>query len=340
MNDTVDAYRALAQRANTQRSYAQALRHFEQEWRGLLPASPDTVARYLAETAATAAISTLRLRLAALARWHQDHGFVDPTRAPLVREVMKGIRAAHAAPQKQAAPLGLRALEQIVAWLARPQPEGSVEQLRAARDQALLLIGFWRGFRADELTRLAIEHVTVEEGAGMTLYLPRSKGDREGAGRTFRVPALSRLCPVAAYERWIQVSGLTRGPVFRAVDRWGHVGTAALAPGSLIAWLRRLCEAAGLPEPERYSSHSLRRGFAGWARDSGWDMKQLMDYVGWKDVQSALRYLEGSEAELATRFERGLAVTAPADRPADSPSAPATRDPRGPERPPTLKVVK
>ncbi|HKJ07708.1 MAG TPA: site-specific integrase, partial [Gammaproteobacteria bacterium] len=306
----------------------------------LLPATPDTVARYLAETAAAAAISTLRLRLAALARWHQDHGFADPTRAPLVREVMKGIRAAHAAPQKQAAPLGLEALEQIVAWLARSQPEGSVAQRRAARDQALVLMGFWRGFRADELTRLVIEHVTVEPGVGMTLYLPRSKGDREGAGRTFRVPALSRLCPVAAYECWIQVSGLTRGPVFRAVDRWGHVGTAPLAPGSLIPWLRRLCREAGLPEPERYSSHSLRRGFAGWARDSGWDLKQLMDYVGWKDVQSALRYLEGSDAELAARFERGLGAPAPVTGQGKPPPAHDEPDLRGPRRSPTLKVVK
>jgi len=39
MNDTVEAYRALALRAKTRRSYAQALRHFEQEGADCCPPS-------------------------------------------------------------------------------------------------------------------------------------------------------------------------------------------------------------------------------------------------------------------------------------------------------------
>ena len=31
-------------------------------------------------------------RLAALAHWHAEHGFVDPTRAPLVRKVLTRIQ--------------------------------------------------------------------------------------------------------------------------------------------------------------------------------------------------------------------------------------------------------
>lgn len=56
----------------------------------------------------------------------------------------------------------------------------------------------------------------------------------------------------------------------------------------------------------------LRRGFAGWARASGWDIKDLMAYVGWKDMKSALRYLETSDASLQARFEAGLAPGAAA----------------------------
>ena len=44
---------------------------------------------------------------------------------------------------------------------------------------------------------------------------------------------------------------------------------------------------AGLDQAEQFSSHSLRRGFAGWVRVSGWDLKDLVEYVGWKDVGSA-----------------------------------------------------
>jgi integrase len=33
----------------------------------------------------------------------------------------------------------------------------------------------------------------------------------------------------------------------------------------------------------------LRRGFATWASRNQLSIKALMDYVGWRDVQSALR---------------------------------------------------
>ncbi|MFX5506231.1 Tn3 family resolvase, partial [Acinetobacter baumannii] len=74
------------------------------------------------------------------------------------------------------------------------------------RNKALVLIGFWRGFRSDELSRLQIEHSPVEPGRGMTIVLPRTKTDRNHVGTTHKAPALSRLCPVAAYEAWLAAS--------------------------------------------------------------------------------------------------------------------------------------
>ncbi|MCZ0212093.1 hypothetical protein OZK63_42790, partial [Streptomyces sp. UMAF16] len=57
--------------------------------------------------------------LAALARWHSDQGFVDPTKAPLVRQVLRGIRATHPVIQKKAKPLQLELLQDIDQWLER-----------------------------------------------------------------------------------------------------------------------------------------------------------------------------------------------------------------------------
>lgn len=88
----LDQYLEAAQRENTRLSYPSALRHFEVEWGGFLPATSDSVARYLADYGGKLASSSLRHRLAALSRWHADHGFVDPTKAPLVRQVLKGMR--------------------------------------------------------------------------------------------------------------------------------------------------------------------------------------------------------------------------------------------------------
>lgn len=72
----VENYLQLATRENTRRSYASALRHFEIEWGGLLPATTDGVVRYIGSYGASLSVNTLQLRLSALARWHIDQGFV------------------------------------------------------------------------------------------------------------------------------------------------------------------------------------------------------------------------------------------------------------------------
>ncbi|MEM5452723.1 site-specific integrase [Paraburkholderia guartelaensis] len=306
----IDRYVEAATRENTRRSYQSALRHFEVEWGGFLPASADMIARYLADHAETLSINTLRSRLAALAQWHQTQGFPDPTKAPHVRKVLRGIVALHPATEKRAKPMQLAQLEKLTAWLdeqiAREADER--ERLACIRNRALVLLGFWRGFRSDELSRLRIEHVAVEAGRGMTLYLPRTKGDRGQLGTTFKAPALSRLCPVTAYEAWIAASGLTEGPVFRGIDRWGNIRDEGLHAGSFVPLLRALFQAAGLAAPDSYSSHSLRRGFATWANSNGWDLKMLMQYVGWKDVRSAMRYIDAADPFAQHRIESALAT--------------------------------
>ena len=296
----IDAYIEAATRTNTRRSYQGAVRHFEVEWGGFLPATADSVARYLADHAETLAINTLRQRLAALAQWHIDQGFPDPTKAPVVRKVFRGIQALHPAQEKRAKPLQLEQVAQLVRWLEREGDAAGAAgdraaQMRHARDKALVLLGFWRGFRGDELTRLRVDGVDAVAGQGMSCYLPHTKGDRARKGTTFRAPALVDLCPVDAYLAWVGMADLREGPVFRAIDRWGHVGATGLHINSLVPLLRALFGAAGIPYADQYSSHSLRRGFVNWATSNGWDLKTLMEYVGWKDVHSAMRYVDGAD---------------------------------------------
>jgi integrase len=325
----IDRYLDAATRENTQRSYASALRHFEVEWGGHLPATADSVARYLVDHAGQLAPNTLRQRLAALAHWHSEHGFIDPTRAPLVRKVLKGIQTLHPRVEKQATPLQLTQLARVVDWL-----QGAVEaaqawddraaELRHLRDRALVLLGFWRGFRGDELLRLQVEHLRLVAGEGMICFLPRSKGDRQAAGTTYKVPALSRLCPVTATMAWTEAAGLSEGALFRGIDRWARVSGQPLHPNSLIRLLRQLLTRAGLTAVDGYSGHSLRRGFAGWANANGWDVKALMEYVGWRDVRSAMRYIDGGDPFARQRIEASLPAPA-AKAPPALPSPAASR---------------
>lgn len=308
----LDQYIEAATRHSTRQSYRAAIEHFEVQWKGMLPATADGVARYLAEYADTLAVSTLRQRLAALAQWHNEQGFPDPTKAPIVRQAMRGIRALHPAQEKQARPLQLDELERVVGALDRAVAAARLGndragELRNLRDKSLILLGFWRGFRSDELCRLRVEHVEAKAGEGISCFLGRTKGDRQNLGTTFKAPALTRLCPVDAYLDWIGAAQLTTGDVYRPIDRWGHVGEHGLHIDSIAPLLRAILGNGGLDGAKAYSGHSLRRGFANWAASNGWDVKSLMEYVGWRDIKSALKYLDASVSFAKDRMEHSMA---------------------------------
>lgn len=307
----INDYIAAATATNTRRAYRSGVSHFECEWGGLLPATADSVARYLAYYADKLTLNTLRSRLAALAQWHQAQGFADPTKGPYIRKVLKGIRITHPAPPKQAKPLQLEVLTQIVNQLdleaaaARSQ-EFHATRLTALRNKAVLLIGFWGALRSDELSQMFIENIDAASGHGMTIRIPVTKTERGGQGAVYRVPALSRLCPVEAYLTWIIAAGLIAGPVFRRIDRWGHIADSRLNPGSISPLLRKMLCNANVGAIDAYSAHSLRRGFATWASENGWDLAALMAYVGWRDATSALRYIDAVNASAQLRIEQAL----------------------------------
>jgi integrase len=63
--------------------------------------------------------------------------------------------------------------------------------------------------------------------------------------------------------------------------------------------VQKSCSGAGISDSNDYSSHSLRRGFATWSNTQQWDIKALMEYVGWKDIKTALKYIEADDPFLS-----------------------------------------
>ena len=310
MSEKIQEYINAATRDNTRKSYQAAVEHFEVTWGGFLPATADAIANYLACYAGTLSTNTLRQRLAALAAWHLNQGFPDPTKTPYVKKVLKGIAELHPHREKRARPLAIEDIATLVAKLEIKQQQHP-QSLQPKRDKAIVLIGFWRAFRSDELSRMQVEHVEVAPQRGMTIFLPRSKTDRRNLGAYHRAPSLKKLCPVEAYLDWVHSAKLRQGPVFRRINRWGRLSDSPLHPSSIINILRKLCLEAELENSDSYSSHSLRRGFANWANQNQWNMKELMDYVGWKDVQSAMRYLDNPDDFKQAKIESSLNLAAP-----------------------------
>jgi len=219
----VDRYIQAATRANTRKAYRAAVRDFEVEWRGFLPATADSIARYLVDRATQQSLNTLKQRLAGLAQWHVDQGFPDPTKAPHVRKVLKGIRELHPAQEKRARPLQLEQLATLVQWLESQlssAPADSPQQLRLLRDRALVLLGFWRGFRSDELCRLQLEHITITPGQGIRVVFAPQQG--------------RSCCPGHDLPGTGTPASLSGRSVSAVAERlWSHSGSLVPKTGSL-----------------------------------------------------------------------------------------------------------
>ncbi|MNE35437.1 hypothetical protein D3C80_1291960 [compost metagenome] len=67
----------------------------------MLPASSASVVHHLAAYGAHLTAKTMRTYPAALAQWHQQRCFANPTESAQVRDILRGIQALHPQPVKQ-----------------------------------------------------------------------------------------------------------------------------------------------------------------------------------------------------------------------------------------------
>ncbi|KUR75755.1 integrase [Novosphingobium sp. FSW06-99] len=270
---------------NSRRAYASDLARFA-AWGGTIPATDMVIAAYLTAHADTHAAATLARWLASLAKAHRASGHQDPTCSELVRSVLRGIRRRYGSAPDQAKPL-LR--EDLMLAL-----DAIGSGMKAARDRALLLIGFAGGFRRSELVALDfadIEHVRQ----GVVLTIRRSKTDQTANGRKIGVPyARGRHCPVASLDDWLALADITAGPVFHPVDRHGRIAPSRLSGEAVSLVVKERLAAIGI-DPAHYSGHSLRAGFATSAVQAGassWKVRQMTGHAS--DAMLA-RYVRDGE---------------------------------------------
>jgi integrase len=315
-SERAKAYAAAARAPSTRRLYAS-------QWKGFVawcrardrdplpaPGAPIDgvlIATYLAALADGAReMAGIEVALSAIAAAYQMHGHLSPRDEVAVRETRKGIRNTIGTAQHGKAALTVEQLERAAASL----PEG----LAGVRDRALVALGFAGAFRRSELVGVNVEDLrTVPEGLEVQLH--RSKTDQEGSGRVVPIPAdpASPLDAVRLVSTWLAASGITEGPVFRRIDRWGNLGRARRRPCEACARSSRACEhltdhhvavvvkaaaiAAGV-DPDDVAGHTLRASFATAAAAAGASERQIMATTGHKNVAMVQRYIRP-----ARRFE-------------------------------------
>ena len=218
---------------------------------------------------------------------HKLKGHYLDTKHPIIVENLMGIRRLKGSIQKGKKPILINNLKTIINSIN----EQNTEETNKLRDKTLILVGFGGGFRRTELVSIDFEDLEfVSEG--IKIIVRKSKTDQFGEGMTKGLPYFDdqNYCPVINLKKWLEISKIKKGPIFRRFSKGSHLTEKRLTDQSVALLIKKYLSLAGI-ENENFSGHSLRSGFATAAADAGADERSIMAMTGHKTTQMVRRYI-------------------------------------------------
>lgn len=264
---------------NSTRVYSSHIKHFRFTAGKLLPSDFQGLADYLLAYGATLAPSTLAQRVSALSKWHREQGFNDPTKDPRISQLLAHIKNHSSHKTNKASPLLIHDLKRIDTHMSLQFEKSEIANkpgvaARIHRDRAMLLIAFWLGLSLEQVASLKMSDIAQYGDGGFILSAKIT------SGRTIarRLPVRHSLCPTRALENWLQMREICQQKLFYNIDRWGNTRSSDTRKIHMREALQVRCEDAGWKFP--FSGLSLKRGFEQWAKQAGWDIQSIHEYVG------------------------------------------------------------
>ena len=278
---------------NTVRAYKSDFNDFElfcaQNGFKSLPSEPKIVSLYLTYLSTKdKKMSTLKRRLVSIGVIHKLKGHYLDTKHPIIIENIIGIKRRKGSIQKGKKPLLIKSLKQIINAIDKEKNK----EIKKIRDRSIILIGFSGGFRRKEIVSLDYEDLDfVEEG--LKISLKRSKTDQFGEGSIKGLPYFdnSQYCPVVSIRKWIEISKINSGPLFRRFTKGSKLSDNRLSDQTVALLIKDYLKIAGI-ESRNYSGHSLRSGFATSAAESGAEERSIMAMTGHKSTEMVRRYIK------------------------------------------------
>ena len=252
-----------------------------------LPSEPKIISLYLTHLSKNSKISTIRRRLVSISMVHKLKGHYLDTKHPIITENLLGIKRVKGSNQKGKKPLLISHLKSIINVINEQQNE----EIKKFRDRSIILIGFGGGFRRTELISIDYEDLEfVPEGLKITIR--RSKTDQFGEGMIKGLPYFPNeiYCPVTSLKKWLEVSKIKSGPIFRRFSKGSLLTENRLTDQSVVLLMKKYLDLAGI-ENKNFAGHSLRAGFATVAAESGADERSIMAMTGHKTTQMVRRYI-------------------------------------------------
>jgi site-specific recombinase XerD len=254
-----------------------------------LPSEPKIVSLYLTYLSTkNVKISTLKRRLVSIGAVHKLKGYYLDTKHPSIIENIMGIKRRKGSVQKAKKPLLINNLKLIINVIDQQKKE----EIKKLRDRSIILIGFSGGFRRNEIVSLDFEDLDfVEEG--LKINIKKSKTDQFGLGALKALPyfANSQYCPVITLKKWLKISNINSGPVFRRFTKGYKLMENRLTDQTVALLIKEYLKLAGI-DSKNYSGHSLRSGFATSAAESGVEERNIMAMTGHKSTEMVRRYIK------------------------------------------------
>ena len=254
-----------------------------------LPSDPKIVSLYLTYLSTKGSkMSTLKRRLVSIGIIHKLKGHYLDMKHPSIIENIMGIKRRKGSSQKGKKPILISTLKKIINVI----DEQDKEEIKKFRDRSIILIGFSGGFRRNEIVTLDHDDLDfVPEG--IKINLKRSKTDQFGEGFTKALPYFDnpQYCPVVSLKKWMEVSKIRSGPVFRRLSKGSKLSENRLTDQTVALLIKQYLQLTGI-DSKNYSGHSLRSGFATSAAESGAEERSIMAMTGHKSTEMVRRYIK------------------------------------------------
>ena len=101
----------------------------------------------------------------------------------------------------------------------------------------------------------------------------------------------TQYCPVVSLLKWIKISKINSGPLFRRFKKGSNLSQNRLTDQTVALLIKEYLNLAGI-ESKNYSGHSLRSGFATSAAESGVEERNIMAMTGHKSTEMVRRYIK------------------------------------------------
>jgi site-specific recombinase XerD len=254
-----------------------------------LPSEPKIVSLYLTQLSTkNVKMSTIKRRLVSIGLIHKLKGHYLDTKHPLIVENLMGIKRRKGSIQNGKKPLLINNLKKIINVIDHQKKE----KIKIFRDRTIILIGFSGGFRRNEIVSLDFDDLDfVDEG--LKINIKRSKTDQFGAGSTKGLPYFenSQYCPVVSIQKWIEISKINSGAIFRRFTKGSNLSEKRLTDQTVALLIKEYLGLAGI-DNKNYSGHSLRSGFATSAAEAGAEERTIMAMTGHKSTEMVRRYIK------------------------------------------------